>query len=88
MEIEHFAASYTFTERSDEDCELFDMHPDYGRPEQLIWTHMPVPPACIRPSVGIDASNSNEDDLTMWMMKIIEAVRSKLHWSCWKKQRR
>jgi DNA-directed RNA polymerase III subunit RPC1 len=63
----------------DEDCELFDMHPDYGRPEQLIWTHMPVPPACIRPSVGIDASNSNEDDLTMWMMKIIECSRQLQH---------
>ena len=63
----------------DEDCELFDMHPDFGRPEQLIWTHMPVPPACIRPSVGIDASNSNEDDLTMWMMKIIECSRQLQH---------
>jgi DNA-directed RNA polymerase III subunit RPC1 len=68
-------ARQLFVRISDEDCELLDMHPDYGRPEQLIWTCLPVPPACIRPSVGIDASNSNEDDLTMWMMKIIECSK-------------
>ena len=79
----------------DEDCELLDMHPDFGRPEELIWTRLPVPPACIRPSVGIDAANTNEDDLTMWMTKIIECNKqlqqslSKGNWkydhimSCW-----
>jgi DNA-directed RNA polymerase III subunit RPC1 len=71
----------------DEDCELLDMHPEFGRPEQLIWTHLPVPPACIRPSVGIDSSNSNEDDLTMWMTKIIECnkqLQQSLNKGTWK----
>jgi len=36
-------------------------------------THLAVPPVCIRPSVEMDSAGSNEDDLTMKLMQIIEA---------------
>jgi len=53
-----------------EDCELLDI---YGRPEHLILTHLPVPPVCIRPSVDMESTGgSNEDDITMKLMQIIE----------------
>jgi DNA-directed RNA polymerase III subunit RPC1 len=44
-----------------------------GRPEHLLMTHLPVPPVCIRPSVEMDGgAGSNEDDLTMKLMQIVE----------------
>ncbi len=54
----------------DEDCELLDLA---GRPEDLLVTAIPVPPVCIRPSVEMDAgAGSNEDDLTVKLMQIVE----------------
>lgn len=54
----------------DEDCELLDLA---GRPENLLFTHIPVPPVCIRPSVEMDGgAGSNEDDLTVKLMQIVE----------------
>lgn len=38
-----------------------------GRPEDLIVTHIAVPPVAIRPSVEMDGA-SNEDDITMKLM--------------------
>ena len=32
------------------------MDPDNGRPELFVWHALPVPPACIRPSVGQENS--------------------------------
>ncbi|GAX79763.1 hypothetical protein CEUSTIGMA_g7204.t1 [Chlamydomonas eustigma] len=52
----------------DEDCDLLDM---VGRPEHLIVTILAVPPVAIRPSVEMDGA-SNEDDITMKLMQIIE----------------
>jgi len=43
-----------------------------GRPEHLIVTHLAVPPVCIRPSVEMESAGSNEDDITMKLMQIIE----------------
>lgn len=41
-------------------------------PQDLILTHIPVPPACIRPSVLNELeSGSNEDDLTIKLSEII-----------------
>mgnify|MGYP001292403833 CR=1 FL=1 len=52
------------------DCELLDVA---DRPEHLILTHLPVPPVCIRPSVEMDGvAGSNEDDVTMKLIQIIE----------------
>ena len=46
------------------------------RPESMVITHLAVPPVCIRPSVEMEsASGSNEDDLTMKLMQIIEVCR-------------
>jgi DNA-directed RNA polymerase III subunit RPC1 len=54
------------------DVELLDMDPLIGRPENLIVTHLLVPPVCIRPSVVTDASSgSNEDDITMKLAEIV-----------------
>ncbi len=55
---------------TDQDCELLDIA---DRPEHLLLTHLPVPPCCIRPSVEMDGvSGSNEDDITMKLIQIIE----------------
>lgn len=55
-----------FSAITDEACELLDLA---GRPENLIMTHLPVPPVCIRPSVEMDSGGgTNEDDITMKLM--------------------
>ena len=36
----------------------------------LIMTHMPAPPVCIRPSVAVTATIKNEDDLTIKLAEI------------------
>ena len=42
-----------FERIKDEDVPLFDMDPEYCRPADLLITHIPVPPNCIRPSVPV-----------------------------------
>ncbi|KAJ1722620.1 DNA-directed RNA polymerase III subunit C1 (rpo31), partial [Coemansia erecta] len=59
-----------FKNISDEDCELMGLNPKSGRPELFLWTSVPVPPVCIRPSVAQDGA-SNEDDLTVKLSDII-----------------
>lgn len=50
------------------------MSSEHSRPEELILTHLPVPPCCIRPSVAMGVgAGSNEDDLTVIMAEIIKA---------------
>ncbi|KAJ3093173.1 hypothetical protein HK102_003581 [Quaeritorhiza haematococci] len=60
-----------FERISQEDCEVMGLDPVRGRPENFLWTALPVPPVCIRPSVGQEAS-STEDDLTVLMSEIVE----------------
>ncbi|KAG8225444.1 hypothetical protein J437_LFUL004444 [Ladona fulva] len=56
----------------DEDVPLLLMHPDSGRPQDLILQRLPVPPLCIRPSVVSDVKmGTNEDDLTMKLTEIV-----------------
>lgn len=43
-----------FSKISDEDVELLNMDPELNRPENMVMTHMIVPPVCIRPSVPTD----------------------------------
>lgn len=43
--------------------------PPPGRPEDLVVTHVAVPPVAIRPSVEMDGA-SNEDDITMKLMQV------------------
>lgn len=52
------------------DCELLGLDPAKGRPEMYIWTDVPAPPVCIRPSVMQDTA-SNEDDLTVKLTEIV-----------------
>ncbi|KAJ2821558.1 DNA-directed RNA polymerase III subunit C1 (rpo31), partial [Coemansia erecta] len=59
-----------FKNISDEDCELMGLNPASGRPELFLWTCIPVPPVCIRPSIAQDGA-SNEDDLTVKLSEII-----------------
>lgn len=55
---------------SADDCELMGFDSDVGRPEDYIWSAIPVPPACIRPSVGQE-NGTNEDDITVKLTEII-----------------
>jgi len=59
---------------SDEDVEVLFMSSEHSRPEELILTHLPVPPCCIRPSVAMGVgAGSNEDDLTVIIAEIVKA---------------
>jgi len=41
------------------------------QPADLILTHMIVPPPCIRPTVIVGPSKTNEDDLSIKILEII-----------------
>ncbi|KAJ3348238.1 hypothetical protein HDU83_001425 [Entophlyctis luteolus] len=56
---------------SDQDCELLGLDPINGRPELFVWTALPVPPVCVRPSIGQEDA-SNEDDITVLVSEIIQ----------------
>ncbi|KAJ3018797.1 hypothetical protein HKX48_002614 [Thoreauomyces humboldtii] len=60
-----------FEQITNEDCEVMGLDPMTGRPELFLWTALPVPPVCIRPSIGQESS-STEDDLTVLLSEIIE----------------
>ncbi|PVU95919.1 hypothetical protein BB561_001508 [Smittium simulii] len=47
-----------FQRISDEDCELMGLDRNGGRPEQFLWTAIPVPPVCIRPSVAQEGAKN------------------------------
>ena len=52
------------------DCELLGMND--GRPDMLIWQHIPCPPVTIRPSVpSLDSGGTTEDELTATLSTII-----------------
>ncbi|KAL5169453.1 DNA-directed RNA polymerase III subunit 1 [Glycine soja] len=59
-----------FKRMLDEDCELLYVA---ERPEKLIMTNVVVPPIAIRPSVVMDESLSNENDITERLKNIIQA---------------
>ena len=59
-----------FQQITADDCEVMGLDPQEGRPERLLWTAIPVPPVCIRPSVAQDGA-SNEDDLTVKLSEIV-----------------
>jgi DNA-directed RNA polymerase III subunit RPC1 len=57
---------------SAEDCELLGLDPEHGHPRNFLWTRIPVPPSCIRPSVAMTMEGgSNEDDLTVKLSEIV-----------------
>ncbi|MFB6203294.1 MAG: DNA-directed RNA polymerase subunit A' [Candidatus Nanohaloarchaea archaeon] len=77
---------YTFIEdgeelKPDEIQERFKQIPDDvaekigiegGRPEDLILTHIPVPPVTMRPSITLETGERSEDDLTH---KLVDVIR-------------
>ncbi|XP_022755690.1 DNA-directed RNA polymerase III subunit 1 isoform X3 [Durio zibethinus] len=62
-----------FKRMTDVDCELLYLS---DRPEKLIITNIAVPPIAIRPSVMVDGSQSNENDITERLKRIIQANAS------------
>lgn len=57
-----------FRQIPEPDCALLNM----GRPENLLWQHMPVPPVCVRPAVGVASlgAGTHEDDLTVAVLSV------------------
>lgn len=63
---------FLFKKVTPADCELLGIDSAKGgRPEMYIWTYLPAPPVCIRPSVAMDLQ-SNEDDLTVKLTEIVD----------------
>lgn len=61
-----------FCKIPDEDVPLLLMDRNFGRPENMIFTRVPVPPANIRPSVISDMKiESTEDDITTRLLDIV-----------------
>jgi DNA-directed RNA polymerase III subunit RPC1 len=59
-----------FKRIADKDLRLLDLA---QRPENMVITHLSVPPCCIRPSVELDGqAGSTEDDISMKLVQIIE----------------
>lgn len=71
-DINPLTAHSLFSRITEEDCEVLGLDPSKAHPRNFIWTMIPVPPACIRPSVAMSVENgSNEDDLTVKLSEIV-----------------
>lgn len=71
-DITALRAYQLFDRLSGEDCELLGLSFDEAHPRNFLWTTLPVPPACIRPSVAMSQEGgSNEDDLTVKLSEIV-----------------
>lgn len=57
----------------DEDLEIMGLNAEYARPEWMILTVLPVPPAAVRPSISVDGGMRSEDDLTYKLGEILKA---------------
>ncbi|TKA40769.1 hypothetical protein B0A54_08039 [Friedmanniomyces endolithicus] len=61
-----------FKKVPDQDVEVLGMDPrKNGRPEYMLWTHIPAPPIAIRPSVAQEGA-STEDDITNKLGDIVQ----------------
>lgn len=68
-DISPLVAYNLFLNVREEDAEVMGLG---GRPEDFMWTSVPVPPACIRPSVAMSLEGgTNEDDLTVKLSEIV-----------------
>ena len=56
-----------------EDMEAMGLSAEFARPEWMILTVLPVPPAPVRPSVASPGKASAQDDLTYKLAEIIKA---------------
>lgn len=68
QDLSPLACLHLFKRVLDAECVLLNLK---GRPEDMIVQTLLVPPACIRPSVTMGASGSNEDDLTVKLGDVI-----------------
>ena len=58
---------------SAEDLHIMGLNADYARPDWMILTVLPVPPAAVRPSVSVDGGAiRSEDDLTYKLASILK----------------
>ncbi len=48
----------------DEDLQIFGMNAEVVRPEWMVLTVLPIPPATMRPSITLESGERSEDDLT------------------------
>ncbi|KIR38226.1 DNA-directed RNA polymerase II subunit RPB1 [Cryptococcus deuterogattii 99/473] len=56
-----------------EDLHIMGLNADYARPDWMILTVLPVPPAAVRPSIAVDGgAMRSEDDLTYKLSQIIK----------------
>ena len=67
-----------FRKISDEDCEFLGFDPKYARPEWMIIQRLAVWPQQIRPSVAVDSSLANQDDLTHQYNEILKRKKELL----------
>jgi DNA-directed RNA polymerase subunit A' len=56
----------------DEDVRALDLNPQFGRPEWMVLTVLPVPPVQVRPSITLESGERSEDDLTH---KLVDVLR-------------
>jgi DNA-directed RNA polymerase II subunit RPB1 len=58
----------------DEDLIIMGLNAEFARPDWMILTVLPVPPAAVRPSISVDGgSMRSEDDLTYKLGEILKA---------------
>ncbi|EKD04138.1 DNA-directed RNA polymerase ii largest subunit [Trichosporon asahii var. asahii CBS 8904] len=58
----------------DEDLLIMGLNAEYARPDWMILTVLPVPPAAVRPSISVDGgAMRSEDDLTYKLGEILKA---------------
>jgi DNA-directed RNA polymerase II subunit RPB1 len=56
------------------DLQLMGLSEQYARPDWMILTVLPVPPAAVRPSIAVDGGvMRSEDDLTYKLFDIIKS---------------
>jgi len=57
---------------SDTDLRILGISPENARLEWVIFTVLPIPPVCARPSITLDSGIRSEDDLTH---KLVDVIR-------------
>jgi DNA-directed RNA polymerase subunit A' len=57
---------------SDADLRILGISPENARLEWVIFTVLPIPPVCARPSITLDSGIRSEDDLTH---KLVDVIR-------------
>ena len=71
-ELDPLKVQQIFSRINDDDIQLFHMNANLCKPLDLLVTHVPTPPLCVRPTVMVDAGTTNEDDLTMKLSEMAE----------------